>query len=150
IVDNSSVVAVLKDKYGNTDSLTFIRDFTPSPHPIKAKTSAEGQMVFAGYGVEIPGSYSDYAGIDVKGKIVVLVAGAPDGLHSTVTAHFSNNGNKLTVAYEKGAIGVIVYNAQFRPSTNTNPALQSNTTVNPERTNAFSRGFTGNLNVVLN
>ena len=150
IVDNSSVVAVLKDKYGNTDSLMFTKDFTPAPHPIKAKTAAAGQIIFAGYGVEIPGGYSDYAGIDVKGKIVVLVAGAPDGLHSTVTAHFSNNGNKLTVAYEKGAIGVIVYNSQFRPSPTTNPALQSNTTVNPERTNAFSRGFTGNLNVVLN
>ena len=150
IVDNSSAAAVLKDKYGNTDSLTFNKDFTPSPHPIKAKTSAEGQIVFAGYGVEIPGRYSDYAGIDVKGKIVVLVAGAPDGLHSTVTAHFSNNGNKLTVAFEKGAIGVIVYNSQVRPSINTNPTLQSNTTVNAERTNAFSRGFTGNLNVVVN
>ena len=150
LVDNSSAIAVLKDKYGNTDSLTFIKDFTPAPHPIKAKTSADGQIVFAGYGVEIPGSYSDYAGIDVKGKIVVLVAGAPDGLHSTVTAHFSNIGNKLTVAYEKGAIGVIMYNSQFRPSTNTNPTLQSNTTVNPEKTIAFSRGFTGNLNVVVN
>jgi len=150
LVDNSSAIAVLKDKYGNIDSLTFIKDFAPAPHPIKTKTSAEGQIVFAGYGVEIPGGYSDYAGIDVKGKIVVLVAGAPDGLHSTVTAHFSNGGNKMTVAFEKGAIGVITYSPQNRPSTNANPTLQSNTTVNPEKTMAFSRGFTGNLNIVVN
>jgi len=150
IVDNNSAVAVLKDKYGNTDSLTFMKDFAPAPHPINQKTSAEGQLIFAGYGVEIPGGYTDYAGIDVKGKIVVLVAGAPDGLHSTVTAHFSNGGNKMTVAFEKGAIGVIMFNPQNRPSTNANPTLQSNTTVNPEKTLAFSRGFTGNLNVVVN
>jgi Peptidase family M28/PA domain len=150
IVENSSAVAVLKDKFGNIDSLTFMKDFAPAPHPIKAKTSAEGQIVFAGYGVEIPGGYSDYTGIDVKGKIVVLVGGAPDGLHSTVTAHFSNGGNKITVAFEKGAIGVIMYSPQNRPSTNANPTLQSNTTVNPEKTLAFSRGFTGNLNVVVN
>jgi len=149
LVDNSSAIAVLKDKYGNADSLTFAKDFTPAPHPIKAKTSAEGQIAFAGYGVEIPGGYSDYAGIDVKGKIVVLVAGAPDGLHSTVTAHFSNGGNKMTVAFEKGAVGVIMYSPQNRPPTNANPTLQSNTTVNPEKTMAFSRGFTGNLNIVV-
>jgi hypothetical protein len=111
---------------------------------------AEGQLVFAGYGIEIPGGYSDYAGIDVKGKIVVLVAGAPDGLHSTVSAHFSNGGNKMNVAFEKGAIGVIIFNPQSRPSANANPTLQSNTTINPDKTMAFSRGFTGNLNIVLN
>jgi len=149
LVDNSSAIAVLKDKYGNTDSLTFSKDFAPAPHPIKAKTSAEGSIVFAGYGVEIPGAYSDYAGIDVKGKIVVLVAGSPDGLLSTVSAHFSNGGNKMNLAFEKGAIGVIMYSSQNRPSTNTNPTLQSSTTVNPEKTMAFSRGFTGNLNVVV-
>ena len=150
IVENSSAVAVLKDKVGNTDSLTFMKDFAPAPHPINKNTSAEGQLVFAGYGVEIPGRYSDYSGIDVKGKIVVLIAGAPDGLHSTVTAHFSNGGNKMTVAFEKGASGVIMYSPQSRPSTNTNPTLQSNTTVNPEKTTAYSRGFVGNLNVVIN
>ena len=149
LVDNSSAIAVLKDKFGNIDSLTFIKDFATAPHPIKPKTSAEGQIVFAGYGVEIPGGYSDYAGIDVKGKIVVLVAGAPGGLHSTVSAHFSNGGNKMTVAFEKGAIGAIMYSPQSRPSTNANPTLQSNTTVNPEKTIAFSRGFTGNLKVVV-
>lgn len=150
IVENSSAIAVLKDKTGNTDSLTFARDFAPAPHPIHKSTSAEGQLVFAGYGVEIPGGYSDYSGIDVKGKIVIVVAGAPDGLPSTVTAHFSNGGNKMTVAFEKGAIGVIMYNPQSRPPTNTNPTLQSNTTVNPQKTTAYSRGFVGNLNVVIN
>ena len=150
IVDNSSAVAILKDRAGNTDSLTFLKDFTPAPHPIKKNTAAEGQLVFAGYGVEIPGGYSDYANLDVKGKIAVLVAGAPDGLHSTVTAHFSNGGNKMTTAFEKGAIGVIMFNPQNRPSANTNPTLQSNTTVNPEKTTAYSRGFVGNLNVVIN
>jgi hypothetical protein len=150
IVENSSAVAILKDKVGNIDSLAFMKDFAPAPHPLNKKAAVEGQLVFAGYGVEVPGGYSDYTGIDVKGKIVVLVAGAPDGLHSTVSAHFSNGGNKMNVAFEKGAIGVIIFNSQNRPSTNANPTLQSNTTINPDKTMAFSRGFTGNLNVVVN
>ena len=80
IVDNSSAVAILKDKYGNTDSLLFMKDFAPAPHPLSKTSAAEGQLVFAGYGVEIPNGYSDYAGIDVKGKIVVLVAGHLQGM----------------------------------------------------------------------
>lgn len=149
-IENSSAVAVLKDKFGNADSLIFLKEFAPAPHPLHQNSSAEGQLVFAGYGVEIPGTYSDYQGIDVKGKIVVLVAGAPDGLHSTITAHSSNTGNKMSVAFEKGAIGVVMYNPQNRPQTNTNPTIQSNTTVNPEKTQAYGRGFTGNLKIVVN
>ena len=139
-INNGSVVALLKDKYGNADSLIFVKDFIPFPHTLNTNSSYEGQLVFTGYGIEIPGGYSDYAGIDVKGKIVVLVVGAPEGL--------PNTGNKLNVAFEKGASGVIIYSPQSRPSTNTNPTLQSNTTINPDKTMAFSLGFTGNLNVV--
>ena len=150
MVENSSAIAVLKDKNGNTDSLVFLKDFAPIPHPLNKIAKAEGQLVFAGYGVEIPGGYSDYSGMDVKGKIVVLVAGAPDGLQSTVSAHFSNSGNKQTVAFEKGAIGVVIYGTQNRQATNNNPTLQSNSTVNPEKTQAFARGFVGNLAVAVN
>jgi hypothetical protein len=56
----------------------------------------------------------------------------------------------MNVAFEKGAIGVVIYNPQNRPSANPNPTLQSNTTINPEKTHAFGRGFTGNLKIVVN
>jgi hypothetical protein len=150
LVNNSASVAVLKDNNGNTDSLGFARDFTPVPHPLNENVSAEGKLVFAGYGVEIPGGYSDYDGIDVKGKFVVVINGAPPGLMSTLTAHFSNAGNKLNTAFAKGAIGVIAVNTTVRPGANPNPALQSNTTLNPEKTAAYGMGFTGNLQAVVN
>ena len=149
IVINSSAVVVLKDKNGNSDSLTFVRDFTPSPHPLNENSSAEAQLVFGGYSVEIPGGYSDYNGIDVKGKIVIMISGAPDGLSSTLTAHFSNVGNKINTAFEKGAIGVIAVNMMNRP-TNQNPTLQSNVAMNPNKTIAYGRGFTGSLKIALN
>ncbi len=150
LVNNNSAVAILKDKNGNADSLTFIREFTPAPHPLIENAAAEAQLVFAGYGVEIPGGYSDYNGIDVKGKIVVLINGAPPGLISTLTAHFSNAGNKTTTAFNKGAIGVIAINIAIRPGSNPNPIIQSNTTLNPEKNIVYGRGFIGNLNIVLN
>jgi hypothetical protein len=148
-VTNSSAVAVLKDKNGNIDSLTFIKDFIPTPHPLNATSSAEGQLVFVGYGIEIPGGYSDYKGVDVKGKIIVVVSGIPDGLHSTTSAHYSNAGTKATIAYEKGAAGVISINPAARPSTNMTPTIQNNITINPDKTKAFGRCFTGNMKIVL-
>ncbi|HUC80363.1 MAG TPA: hypothetical protein VMR70_05570, partial [Flavisolibacter sp.] len=77
VLNNSSAVALLKDATGKVDTLSFVKEFTPIPHPLKEIASAGGGLVFAGYGVDIPGGYSDYAGIDVKGKMVVLVGGAP-------------------------------------------------------------------------
>ena len=109
------------------------------------------ELVFAGYGVDIPGGYSDYNSIDVKGKIVVIINGVPDGLPSTLAAHFSSAGNKMNIAFAKGAVGVINAATISRslPS-NTNPAVQLNVALNPEKTTAYGRGFTGNLKVVLN
>ena len=147
---NNSSVAILKDKNGNTDSLNFVTDFIPSPHPLTENATAEGQLIFAGYGVDIPGGYSDYNGIDVRGKIVVMVSGAPPGLISTLTAHFSNAGNKMATAFTKGAIGVITVNTVLRPGTNLNPTIQSNTSLNPGKTMAYGLGFVGNLKAVLN
>jgi hypothetical protein len=151
VLDNSSAVALLKDKNGNTDSLIFIKDFVPAPHPFNQQAVAEAQLVFAGYGVDIPGGYSDYNGIDVKGKIVVIINGVPDGLPSTLAAHFSSAGNKMNIAYAKGAVGVINAIAQPRsiPS-NPNLVFQLNVALNPEKSAAYGRGFTGNLKVVLN
>lgn len=149
LLNNKSAVAVLKDQQGNTDSLDFAVDFTAVPHPLQTNSSGSGQLVFAGYGVEIPGKYSDYAGIDVKGKIVVLVSGAPDGLISTLTAHFSNGGNKLNTAFSKGAVGAVLINLAPRLAGNSNAVIQSNVALNPEKTVAYGRSFIGNLPFVL-
>ena len=150
LLSNKSAVAVLKDNQGNIDSLQFAVDYTAAPHPMFTYAKAEAELVFAGYGVEIPGQYSDYTGIDVKGKIVVLIAGAPDGLISTITAHFSNAGNKMNTAFAKGAVGAVLINLAVRPSGNAATIIQSNIALNPAKTEAYGRGFTGNLKVVLN
>ena len=149
VLNNSSSIAVLRDRNGNNDSLVFVKDFVPVPHPLKTSAFAEGQLVFAGYGVDIPGNYSDYNGIDVKGKIVVVVSGAPQGLHSTLTAHFSNVGNKMNTAFAKGAVGVVTIDLSGRPSSNLNPLVQHNVALNPNKTAAYGRRFIGNLQIVL-
>ena len=152
VLNNSSASAILKNTDGKTDTLSFLKDFTPIAHPLKTSSSATAALIFAGYGVDIPGGYSDYTGIDVKGKIVVLVVGAPDGLSSTITAHFSNAGNKMNTAFAKGAVGAIIIEPATRQGTNPNPnpVVQHNVALNPAKTAAYGRRFIGNLQVVLN
>ncbi|WP_075352536.1 M28 family peptidase [Algoriphagus marinus] len=149
VVSNSSAKAFLSDVQENIDSLVFGTDFLPYANPLAAQATGEGKLVFAGYGVDIPGFYSDYEGIDVKGKVVVMVAGVPDGIPaSTLVSHFTSPGNKLNIAFEKGAIGaILVYPMNSFP--NPNPVIQSNVALNPEKTVAYGRGFNGNLNFAL-
>jgi hypothetical protein len=149
LVSHSSAYAVLEDKNGNKDSLIFQRDFIPVPHPLKSTAAASGQLIFVGYGVDIPGMYSDYAGVDVKGKIAVMISGAPDGLSSTLTAHFSNTGNKVNAAADKGAAGIILINPAIRLNSNPNQVIQSNVSLDPAKAVAYTRGFAGNVGVAL-
>lgn len=77
------------------------------------------KIVFAGYGIDDK-NYNDYAGLDVKGKVVVIFLGEPkkDGKFlingsSTRGSEWSFPGlsKKLALAAEKGARGVLVINA---------------------------------------
>ena len=53
----------------------------------------EAPLVFVGYGIhDTRLSLDDYAGLDVRGKIVVALAGAPKGMDSEVAAHLGTQG----------------------------------------------------------
>jgi hypothetical protein len=69
----------------------------------------KASLVFVGYGISAPQfGYDDYANIDVRDKIVVIISGSPDKLVSTVKSHMSSNQTKMKTAIEKGAIGMII------------------------------------------
>ena len=75
------------------------------------------KLVFVGYGIDDP-KYSDYEGLDVKGKIVVFFLGEPkkDGKYFIGTGTrgsewtFPGTSKKLAAAALKGAIGALVIN----------------------------------------
>ena len=104
--DKSSFV--VKPKNGSTRTLTIEKDYVMGGDPLSADTTAEGQVVFVGYGVSAPEfQYDDYAGVDVRGKIVAALYGAPPKMPSAPGAHFSSSEQKLRIAAEHGAIGYI-------------------------------------------
>ena len=83
------------------------RDFFPLA--VSASGFVSGELVFAGYGISAPElGYDDYEGLDVKGKIVLLLRGLPRDMD--YRSHFADYASlryKAMNATEKGAKGVI-------------------------------------------
>lgn len=78
------------------------------------ETTASGRVVFAGYGITAPEyDYDDYAGLDVRGKIVLIFDHEPQ--ENDPRSVFNGIGNtrhanaqvKLLNAQKRGAIGVL-------------------------------------------
>jgi hypothetical protein len=77
-----------------------------TPTPDEAPVAAEAPAVFVGYGLEAPQiGIDDYKGLDVRGKVVVVLNGFPTGLKSDIGAHL--NSDKRRVASRHGAIGLV-------------------------------------------
>lgn len=71
-----------------------------------ADLKVEAPVVFAGFGLDDPAlGFDDYAGLDVRGRFVAVISGAPKGTPSDVAAHLS--AEKLKMAERRGALGVI-------------------------------------------
>ena len=105
--------AISLSENGSTSQLKWGEDFITRGSEVNPDVSLEAPLVFVGYGVRTPdGSYDDYAGVDVKGKIVVTFSGAPLSLPSELQAHLSSTREKLRIARDHGAVGGI---ALWRP-----------------------------------
>jgi Zn-dependent M28 family amino/carboxypeptidase len=77
-----------------------------TPTPDEAPVAIEAPAVFVGYGLEAPEiGIDDYKGLDVRGKVVVVLGGFPNGMKSDVGAHL--NSDKRRVAARHGAVGLV-------------------------------------------
>ena len=101
-----------------TQALRSGTDFAARPSLSQQQRSIDAPLVFAGHGISDPRlGIDDYAGLDVRGKIVVVLDGTPPGLSSEVSAHL--NSYKPVIAGEKGAAGLIqVSGTGSRPNFN--------------------------------
>jgi len=84
------------------------RDYTPVYGT--GSGTVKGKLVFAGYGiVKEDVGWNDYANIDVKGKIVLILPGTPETMQKELRSESSTN-KKIEKAVEKGAAGAILMN----------------------------------------
>lgn len=94
---------------GAPTTLVFGEDYLPTPNPERAVTAIDAPLAFAGYGIVAPQyGRDDYRGVDVRGKIVAILNGAPGSFDGEERAHFGSVSNKAAIAAAKGAAAVIV------------------------------------------
>jgi hypothetical protein len=99
---------------GRTVAVPFREDFIP--FSFSASSHLNGSVVFAGYGITAPEyHYDDYQGIDVKGKVVLLLRHEPQendkqGVFAGRLTQHAQFAAKATNAKMHGASGVILIN----------------------------------------
>jgi len=107
---------------GETQSLQVNKDFIPFSFSSRGKAS--GSVVFAGYGITAPEyNYDDYAGMDVKGKFVLVLAHEPQEFDEKsvfdgkIYTDHSQYYSKAANARRHGAAGVILINDRINHKT---------------------------------
>lgn len=66
----------------------------------------DAPMVFAGYGLHLPeAGHDDFAGLDLKGKIVVVISGGPATMSGALKSHARSE--RASWLEQRGALGLI-------------------------------------------
>lgn len=85
-----------------------------TPLPFSATASAEGELSFAGFGISAPPlSHDDFAGLDIAGKIVMLLTHEPEEndpdsrFDGAVSTEAAADWRKALAAQQAGAVGVL-------------------------------------------
>jgi hypothetical protein len=106
--------AVANDKKSfleiDSKRLSWENEYILSPYYENDISEIEAKMVFVGFGVSSTEfNYDDYKEINVSGKIIVFINGAPDTFPSNEKAYYSTDDVKFQTALKNGAIGVISF-----------------------------------------
>src|SRR5690606_21811900 len=106
-LDIESAAVTLHRDSGDSE-LQWKEDFVMGGDEMRPETSVTAEVVFAGYGVHAPEmNYSDYEGIDVRGKIVAVFGGAPERFPHNERAFYSSGRTKAEAMVQRGAVGRI-------------------------------------------
>ncbi|HYC65089.1 MAG TPA: hypothetical protein VEC14_10190, partial [Reyranellaceae bacterium] len=91
---------------GRATALVSGRDVGLRPSITERDRRIDAPLIFVGRGVSEPRlGIDDYAGLDVRGKIVVALSGSPPGIASDVAAHLYSFKDETAAA--KGAAGYL-------------------------------------------
>jgi Zn-dependent M28 family amino/carboxypeptidase len=99
---------VLRGRDGRATPLVFGEDVLVARNAGPAERQVSAPMVFVGFGVVAPERRrDDYRGLDVRGKIVVALSGAPAGFQTEERAYYASGRTKRAEAARHGAVGFI-------------------------------------------
>jgi Tol biopolymer transport system component len=104
-----------------TVSFDVEKDFRPLS--FTANGTAEGGVVFAGYGLTVPGKlgegYDSYAGIDVSNKVVMVLRYVPEGVDPKRRAELNRYAGlryKALIARTQGARAILIVGGPNSPN----------------------------------
>ncbi|SHK52232.1 M28 family peptidase [Hymenobacter psychrotolerans] len=126
---------------GPAVSLIYGQDFTFYPNPQQTETTVDAGLVFAGFGISAPElGYDDYAGLDVKGKIVVVTRQEARQFPDAVRLYNTDLLTVLQTARRHGAVGVLL--AGVKPTAKPPEPLRGMVSVlGPDGKVAVSRSY---------
>jgi len=79
----------------------FITRYAPAPQ-------LDAPLVFVGYGLNVPETgYNDLAGLDLHGKVAVILTGSPANVPSALSAHYQSRAERWKLLKAAGAVGLI-------------------------------------------
>jgi hypothetical protein len=88
--------------------LAWKDDFLMGGDLMRTTGRVEAPLVFVGFGIQAPElSHDDYAGRNVRGKIVVALSNAPSRFPSEQRAHHASRRRKVELAAANGAVGFV-------------------------------------------
>lgn len=96
------------DGAGKVVEFAFEQEFLPGLRYEEASWSVEAPLVFVGQAVVAPEfDHDDLKGVDLNGKIAVVLSGAPASFGNDQRAFYSSGREKLRLLVERGAVGVL-------------------------------------------
>jgi Zn-dependent M28 family amino/carboxypeptidase len=105
IEESKSSLALVRD--GKSEPVTLGEDAILSTR-VDLAPETQAPMVFAGYGLSIPEkNYDDLAGLDLKGKVAVILSGSPAEIPSALSAHHQTASERWKAMRQAGVIGII-------------------------------------------
>ena len=106
MLDTASVRASLIGPSGFHE-LRWKTDFVAGADRVREHVAITAPAVFVGYGVHAPElGYDDFAGVDARGKILVMFRGAPPTFGPNERAYHSTGEAKKKAAVAHGAVGI--------------------------------------------
>jgi len=107
----TQILAETSVKVGDT-TLQHGTDYVILPPYSSDVVDVTGDLVFAGFGVVAPDlNRDDLAGLDLKGKVVIVLSGQPEGVDATAWKRVTSPQVRAANIFGRGAVAMIAANA---------------------------------------
>jgi Zn-dependent M28 family amino/carboxypeptidase len=105
IIEKDSSLALVRD--GKVEPLILGEDAFFSTR-VDLAPEMQAPLVFVGYGLSIPEkNYDDLAGLDLNGKVAVLLNGSPADIPGPLGSHYQSTAERWKTLHKAGAVGII-------------------------------------------